>query len=180
MQSNSTNEHGHASAVCLAADCRVTLTASPVLWAWPYFLLLASFSKWCKRCQSVKLRSDFPRFGAVCKACHLKLYPRLIRKGTKRLGELRSKPRDGDETQATRRVQTLVRSGLLPPVHTQLCVDCGGLHADFPATEKMEYDHHRGYEGFRHRDVMPRHKRCHVEAHRKRRMESEPAEPAPF
>lgn len=75
--------------------------------------------------------------------------------------------RANDKKQARRRVNYLVRIGLLPRPQLRPCVDCGHDGLDLVHHRVHHYDHHRGYAPEHHEDVVVRCSTCH--AHHDRR-----------
>ena len=67
--------------------------------------------------------------------------------------------RDGDRSQARRRVRTAVQGGYRPHADTLPCADCG--HVWQPGESHHQYDHHLGYAPEHQEDVEAVCTKCH-------------------
>lgn len=99
--------------------------------------------KWCWRCRSWKLCSDFGRdmgrydqLRPYCNRCARALY---IQTHPLRL----IPPRDGDKKQAHQLINQEVRSGVRPDPNNIPCYDCG--HIWSTGDHSHHYDHYKGY-----------------------------------
>lgn len=131
-----------------------------------YKALLAGGFKWCskgKHWAKLELfgldctRSD--SYASSCRQCvNLFGRKRYVKKGrNNKKGARYAAARDGDKLQARRRVNHLVKAGMLPNPNDVACVDCKHIGPD----RRHEYDHSRGYAAGNHEAVDVRCTRCH-------------------
>lgn len=124
-----------------------------------YQARVAVGEKYCTGCKAWHPRGDFTAdrsrsdgLSATCRAIHNVRARQRYQPRPHRRGWL-VKTRQGDKTQARRRVNYLVEQGLMPRPRDLACADC-----DQPA---HEYDHARGYSADAQLYVEPVCRGCH-------------------
>lgn len=123
--------------------------------------------KWCTVCRLWHSRSDFScdssRSDGLAPSCRVsknaKVRSRYVSKPRPIVGRRYAMARNGDKKQARRRIDHLIRVGLLPRPNDVPCVDCGHIWLD--GGVRHEYDHHLGYASEHHESVEPVCAGCH-------------------
>jgi len=134
-----------------------------------------TLTKVCLGCGIEKPLEEFQRAARArdgrrprCKVCQRD--DDLLRKsGQRELWQGGRKPhagRDGDRVQARRRIQYLVRRGVIPSASELPCTDCG--HVWLPGEPRHSYDHARGYGPGHHDDAEPVCSTCQGDRTRRR------------
>lgn len=124
-----------------------------------YSEFIANGLKKCTICKQWKTIDNFvpdkSRHDGIsprCNICGTAIWRRASMKSNKRLDR-----RDGDKSQARKRINSDVENGLRPAANDLYCAMCGHKGPD----RRHEYHHAMGYGKEHHYDVLPLCSKCH-------------------
>lgn len=123
--------------------------------------------KHCFACRRWKAAGDFAAdrsrgdgLKAICRECdklQRDVFSHIKVKRARPKGRRFVAARDGDKTQARRRIDHLIQSGCIKSPNELACTDCG----HFGNSKRHEYDHHEGYAAEHHESVEAVCATCH-------------------